>query len=587
MLHEAISAIQMGEKTRARDLLTRLIRTNPGNPDYWLWMSSVVETIKERTYCLQEALHREPANASARRGLVMLGVLPPEEMVSQVGQARRNWLPLYAEPEPESRLLTRQSTPRLVLGIAGVIVLVSLVGLAIWRVSGPNGGFQARPAALSTPKPTATLLATGTSVVRSPTPTFIGPTPLWMYLEQTYTPTPLYVNTPHPRTEAYRSGMRAFQRGDWTALINFMEQVVAAEPGAADAYYYIGEGYRQRGECGNALEQYNLAIQTNPNFAPSYLARARCHFTLNPKADVQSDLDRALELDPGMAEARLELAQIAIERSDPEAALEQLNEAVQTLPESPLVYLLRAQAEMINDQPREAADDAKHANELDITLLEPYRVMGEAYQANEELDLSIKPLETYTRYVSDDAQAWVMLGRAYHSQKKDEAAMEAFTKALKLNNRLLEAYLGRGQIYLDQGENNKALDDLSTAVLINTKSFAANLGKGRAFLALGYPGDAYMAIDRATPYAETDGERASLYYWRARSLDALGREDAAQRDWLALQALPEDAVPQGWLEEAALKITSTATQGPKPTITKTATATPRPKVTSTPTQNKR
>jgi hypothetical protein len=58
------------------------------------------------------------------------------------------------------------------------------------------------------------MIPTMTPLVRSPTPTFIGPTPLWMLMEATYTPTPLYVNTPHPISEAYRIGIRAYQRGD-------------------------------------------------------------------------------------------------------------------------------------------------------------------------------------------------------------------------------------------------------------------------------------------------------------------------------------------------------------------------------------
>ena len=53
MLQEAIEAVANGQRERARDLLTRLLRANQANPKYWLWMSSVVDTTKERVYCLQ------------------------------------------------------------------------------------------------------------------------------------------------------------------------------------------------------------------------------------------------------------------------------------------------------------------------------------------------------------------------------------------------------------------------------------------------------------------------------------------------------------------------------------------------------
>ena len=57
MLQEAIEAVDNGHRDRARDLLTRLLKANQTNPKYWLWMSSVVESTKERIYCLQKVLH--------------------------------------------------------------------------------------------------------------------------------------------------------------------------------------------------------------------------------------------------------------------------------------------------------------------------------------------------------------------------------------------------------------------------------------------------------------------------------------------------------------------------------------------------
>ena len=36
-----------------------------------------------------------------------------------------------------------------------------------------------------------------------------------MFLPETYTPVPIYVNTPHPVTEAYRAGLTAYEKSDW------------------------------------------------------------------------------------------------------------------------------------------------------------------------------------------------------------------------------------------------------------------------------------------------------------------------------------------------------------------------------------
>jgi hypothetical protein len=60
MFQETKEAIDRGERARARDLLTRLIKESPERADYWLWMSAVVESVQERIYCLKEVLKLDP-----------------------------------------------------------------------------------------------------------------------------------------------------------------------------------------------------------------------------------------------------------------------------------------------------------------------------------------------------------------------------------------------------------------------------------------------------------------------------------------------------------------------------------------------
>src|SRR5512137_457101 len=78
-LEQAIAALHAGQRQKAKDLLTRLLRTEQKDLDAWLWMSAAVDTEKEQIFCLQRALKVDPSSVAARRGLVVLGALPPEE----------------------------------------------------------------------------------------------------------------------------------------------------------------------------------------------------------------------------------------------------------------------------------------------------------------------------------------------------------------------------------------------------------------------------------------------------------------------------------------------------------------------------
>ena len=48
LFQEAVEAIRTEDRPRAKELLTRLLKTDQNNVHYWLWMSAAVDTAKER-----------------------------------------------------------------------------------------------------------------------------------------------------------------------------------------------------------------------------------------------------------------------------------------------------------------------------------------------------------------------------------------------------------------------------------------------------------------------------------------------------------------------------------------------------------
>ncbi len=581
MLVEALGAIEKGDKGRARDLLTRYLKTHPEEAFAWVAMSGVVESPREIIYCLQEALKRDPENKTARQGLVLLGANPPEKVTHPVW-VKRKWQSRYQQDlEDHAKPLVWW---KIVLPIgAGVLV----IALLILGIAGLNG--RSRPAVYrptSTQGPTTTYLPSTTPVVRSPTPTFVGPTPLWMLLKATYTATPLYVNTPHPRSESYRSGLRSLSRGDLNSMIADMQQLATNEPSSADAYYFIGEAYRQQKNYSDALKAYEQAIKVNSSFAPGYLGRARVQRLFNPKVDVMPDLVKAVALDPNLAEAYFEEADVDISLNQGDDALTAIDAAEKIQPDSPLVPFYRAEAYLSQGKAPQALDLAQKANNLDLTYLPGYLLLGQALQANKKVAESILPLETYILYVPDDAQGFILLGTAYTAQKEPDKAVSALNQALKLDDNNADGYLQRGLAYLDLQDGKSAYSDLTQAVQLNPKSFAARLGFGRAYLILGYKTDAYNQINQAAALANSDEDRASLYYWRATTLESAGNLPGSWKDWNLLLAMPGGVVPAEWLAQAhqSLAAVPTTTGTVTPTPTRTTTPTPTRTTTSTSTR---
>ncbi len=587
MLREAIEALRVGDRARARDLLTRLIKTDQKNPTYWLWLSAGVETQKERIYCLKMVLQADPENNSAKRGLIMMGALPPDKSIPP--------FPLNHPRLWEEKLIHSQESKEKTSGWENPLVrLVSILGIAVVIIGGLFIGravlLPNRPAPYVTPTPrptlTVTLTPTLTPLFRTATPTFLGPTPLWMFLASTYTPTPLYVMTEHPVTSrsAFEAGLRFLWANDYINALALFDQAISLEPNAPDLYYYVGETYRIKGDFRSARSAYQEAINRDSSFAPAFLGRARANQGLNPNADVINDLNEAINLDRTYAEAFIARGVFTVD-SNPTAAKRDLETALEITPDSATAYLGLANAQLNLGENDAALASAIRANELDMTLVPVYLTMARAYLKIGQTDEAISVLRTYMIFRPDDTSTFLKMGTAYNAAGDYEAALEVLNKAIDADQRNPEAYFQRGIAYLNLDSPNLAETDFKSAVNYDPFDFDSYLGIARSYFMQGSPNDAYIEADqKALPLARTDGMKAQVYYWEAQFLEAIGEplsDQGAKNSWNALIALPADAMPEAWRLEAYQHLKITPTFTPSLTATKTPTRTPTQITTET------
>ncbi|KAA3646133.1 MAG: hypothetical protein DWQ07_07865 [Chloroflexi bacterium] len=602
MLREAIEAAERGQRGRARDLFTRLLRSDQKNPDYWLYMSAVVESPKERVYCLQTVMRLEPNNDTAKRGLVMLGALQAEEITAVKPDSQRKWqLPEVAPPpsevieEQEKAEVVRKAKrarrrPRGRSALLGLVGLAVIALLAVY-IFGDTGlpSFSLQPtrtlAPLQTAGPSPTFLPTSTDPNFTPAPTFDRPDTLAGFLEVPYTPTPFYVNTPHPSNEAYRAGLSALEAGAYEEAIEFFEQFLDSQPDTADVYYYIGEANLQLEDYLAAQDAFTRATLADPDFGAGYWGQARAHIGLLQFGEVLPDLNSAIENDPNLVEAYIERADYRLGRANPEFAMEDINIAENLAQNSARMYLLKAKALLLLDDDESALEAAQTSVELDVTELETYLVLGDALYRNGFIDEALEPLETYLSFDDENGLAWYVIGLAYQGREEHENALFSFDKALELNSDdLYEATYYRGLSNKIVGNSEQAFEDFENAVRVFPEWFEPALERAiMIFEEDGAERTGYLQINATSALAETDEQKAAFHYWNATALDAIGENDLAQDDWEALLELPEEAVPADWLNAAKL---ATGTGGAIITSSPTAGAeeeADKPETTTTPT----
>jgi tetratricopeptide (TPR) repeat protein len=583
MFQDAVDALRQGDRARAKDILTRLLKTEQNNATYWIWMSAAVDTTKERIYCLQTALKLEPENDTAKRGLILLGALAPDEKVRPFPLNRpRAWeekLLLAHEQPKQGGVRIALSNPA--MRLAGVLVVgIAVCGFAVYGLMMPRRN-NFRPPNTNTPGPSPTFTATPTFVNatgRAPA-TRVGPTPLAVLFHVSYTATPLYVNTPRPleSRDQYRQAKFAYEAGDWDSFIQNMKQVQKIEPQSPDVLYYIGEGYRFKGQYKDAIDFYAQALKLDPDFGAAYLGLARARLLQDSNADVTQLLDAAQNADPNFGEIYLERANYYINHNQPERALTDLDAAAQRMPGSGLVQLGYARAYYLLGDEVKALQTAQKANQIDKTLLPIYYIEGQIFMARANYSDAIKSLETYLIYV-EDGGAQALLGQAYAVTGSYEAAIDTLTTAFSLDPTQRQIYIYRGLSYLETNRIDLAASDLRNAIDYYPDSFDAHLGLIRIHFIQEHFGDAYLQTETTKPLAKTDHQKALLYYWTGLVQEKRGDRQLANEAWQALLALPENAMTTQMRNDAEVHLHAvvTPTSTPKPGGTRTPTPTKTP-----------
>ncbi|MDA2930638.1 tetratricopeptide repeat protein, partial [Acidobacteria bacterium AH-259-O06] len=215
---------------------------------------------------------------------------------------------------------------------------------------------------------------------------------------------------------------------------------------------------------------------------------------------------KAVELAPGFAAARYNLALIYIKQRKHNLALEELNALIDLEPQDSRGYFLRARLRLEVKQLDQALEDFGRVLQMDPKNYDAWQLLGGLYYQQERyqesaqafqkiLELSPNPVEAYFDlalsqqalgqkekaiknyrkflvHYPDDFQAHFFLGLLYREVGQDDLALEHFLKAEEEDPAHRELAQELGNLYLDR--NN--LEEAHKSLLQANLDSAINLG---------------------------------------------------------------------------------------------------------------
>ncbi len=506
---QALAAAKAGNRVKARNLLSRLLRSDSSSVDYWLWMSSVVHSKKDKIYCLESAQKIDPDNPAVLRGLTVLGArVPKKQELASAGKISRRHRPSISAGQAVGQAM-KLPWRMIAIGAAGVggIIVLAVIVRVLAPLFGPRNLSQAPTLPPPTPTPSATPPPTATNtpipanlqVLRTAIPTELALTPIVFFVPQTPTPTPIAGLTPHPQYEAYAAGIEAIMQGNYTEAVGFFDQVIQFDGTLPDPQYFKGEALRlmalaeggdQAGTTlGQAINAYDRAIVLDGEYAPAYLGRgrallARTLLRVEPQnlraEDLPSDFARAYEVDPGFIEAYVAHVDFLAGVSLWKTMEETLQAAIDRGLRDPILYVRIAEAQINRQKYELALENAIEGSGSDHTLLDGYRVLGRSLVRLENYPAAIDPLLTYVAYQGGDHRGWSDLGRAQMELDDLVSASNSIARALEINPRYAPAFISRGWLNLKVGAYQTALDDFNEARRFGQENYELFIGLGYA-----------------------------------------------------------------------------------------------------------
>ncbi len=230
--------------------------------------------------------------------------------------------------------------------------------------------------------------------------------------------------------------------------------------------------------------------------------------------------------------SRFEIRRIPGEKSDTEelsSRRDELEQAIQSRPESALALVFRSSALIEARRPGEAAFALKRAVELDPDLPCARYELGKALIQADDIEDAVAQFQKTVELLPEYASAWGNLGAALGELKDFQGAASALHRAVELDPENAALHSNLGVTYRDQGRLPESEKLFRRAVELDPEFVFGHYNLAHAlFLAERYP-EAIETFEKAQSMDRTRSPRQALLLACARL--ASGDMPGAHRDY--------------------------------------------------------
>jgi Flp pilus assembly protein TadD len=285
----------------------------------------------------------------------------------------------------------------------------------------------------------------------------------------------------NPLNDLLDEAQAALDKNDFDGAISPLQKFIAEKPDLAYAHFQLAYAFTNLKRTTEARTEYERAIEIDPQMFEAYLNLGTLLLESDAKAAITT-LRKAVELQPAQSHPRYLLA-VALDRAGDDAAASEEFQKLLSLEPNDLPSLnYLGWYYLHHHKPAEAEVRFRHALQIEPKDLSAALGLAESLAAQQKPEAA----EVFQQYIAakpGDNDARTQLIRFLIDQKQYEAALVEINKSPDANPPTADTLKLRADLQLAQKNNEQAIASLQQALVLRPQDPQLHGGLGRLYMA--------------------------------------------------------------------------------------------------------
>jgi tetratricopeptide (TPR) repeat protein len=237
---------------------------------------------------------------------------------------------------------------------------------------------------------------------------------------------------------------------------------VVHDPGVPYLHLVLSSAQARMFNIRGAISQAEASVEIDPSFADGYIYLGLLHRMLGEFEQSEAALKNAVSADPKRIDAYIELSRVLLLQSRDKDAESVFQMMITNMPENPAGYFEMGRVYFDKRLIEKAEPYLRKAIEKDPAFFPAAFTLSEGLELQTRFKEAIKVLEALHRYIGDDQDLMMRLGRLAFKSGDSAGADRYFDHLRRSAYSEVETRLKLAAFYMEEGERELAMKELDS-----------------------------------------------------------------------------------------------------------------------------